>query len=262
MIEVRDLHCGYGSGDVLRGVSLDLARGESAALLGPNGCGKTTLILALSGVLRPRLGSVRIDGGDVSELAPRRRARRVAAVPQRPGDPPELSVFSMVLMGRYPYVSMLSGYGPADREAAAGALAETGAEALAHRRAPELSGGEFQRVLIARALAQAAGLLLLDEAASGLDVARKVEIHDLLAEKNRRGLTILSAVHDLNLAALYCGRLIFMKHGRVVLDGPPREVFTEEKLSAVYETRIKVSGHPLTGAPQALLVPGGPAAAP
>lgn len=256
MIRVRGLCCGYGGSDVLAGVNLHVKPGEMAALCGPNGSGKTTLIRALTGVLPIRSGSIEIAGRDASGLKPKARARLAAAVPQNVEAPEGLKVFSLVLMGRYPYVSLLSGYTEADREAARLAMRETSTTDFAQRRALELSGGEFQRVLIARALAQAAGVLLLDEAGSSLDVARKVEIHDLLAAKNAEGLTVLWAIHDLNLAALYCTRLIFLKQGRVVLDGPPHEVFTQENLSEIYETRIKVAPHPATGAPQAHLVPG------
>lgn len=256
MISARDLYCGYGHGDVLHGVSLHVADGEMAALCGPNGSGKTTLIRALTGVLPIRSGTLKIAGRDAADLSPKARAKLASAVPQGMETPRGLSVFSLVLMGRYPYASLLSGYSEADRQAAREAMRETGTLQFAKRQAHELSGGEFQRVLIARALAQSAGLLLLDEAGSGLDVGRKVEIHDLLAAKNAQGLTLLSAIHDLNLAALYFSRLIFLKAGRVVLDGPPAEVFTEQNISEIYETKIKIAPHPVTGAPQAHLVPG------
>lgn len=256
MIRVRDLHCGYGQDLVLRGVNLHVSPGEMVALCGPNGSGKTTLLKALTGVLPVAAGSIEIAGRDAAGLSPKERARLAAAVPQRMETPPGLTVFSLVLMGRYPYVSLFSGYTGADREAALTAMRETATLDFANRRAFELSGGEFQRVLMARALAQTSGLLLLDEATSGLDVARKVEIHDLLAAKNAKGLTVLSAIHDLNLAALYASRLVFLKAGRVALDGPADDVFTETNLSEIYETKIKIAPHPVTGAPQAHLVPG------
>jgi iron complex transport system ATP-binding protein len=241
---------------VLRDVDLSLARGEMVGLLGPNGSGKTTLLLALTGVLVPSAGTIEIDGEPLAELAPRARARRLAAVPQRAEVSFGLRVRSIVLMGRYPYASVLGGYTAEDEAAAEQAMRETGTEYLAEREATALSGGELARVLIARALAQAADVLLLDEASASLDIARKVEVHDLLAAKNRAGATVLSAVHDLNLAALYCNRLVFLKDGRVALDGPTGTVFTAENLSRIYETEVRVFAHPDSGAPQALLVPG------
>lgn len=256
MIRLSNLSCGYGAGDVLKGATLEVESGEMVALCGPNGSGKTTLIRALTGIITPSSGEMELAGRDASGLAPKARARLAATVPQRPDAPPGLTVYSLVLMGRYPYISMLSGYSREDRRAAMAAMRETSTAEFADRRAFELSGGEFQRALIARAIAQSAGLLLLDEAGSNLDVARKIEIHDMLARKNAEGTTILSAAHDLNLAALYFRRLIFIKHGRVVSDGPPSETFTEKNLSEIYETEIKISNHPVTGTPQAHLVPG------
>ncbi len=256
MIECRGLRAGYGQRDVLHGIDLRLARGEMVGLLGPNGAGKTTLILALTGVLAPSAGQVLLAGRDAASLSSRQKARTVAAVPQRAGAAFELSVRALVLMGRYPYLSYLGGYGPDDLAAAEAAMAETGLSNLADRLSGELSGGEFQRALIARALAQAADVLVLDEASANLDVARKVELHDLLAARNADGATVLAALHDINLAALYCRRLVFLKDGRVAADGPVADVFTQQTLSRIYETDIIVLPHPATGAPQALVVPG------
>lgn len=257
MIELSCVHTGYGdTGDVLRDVSLSVSPGELVGLLGPNGSGKTTLLLVLSGVLAPRSGTVTLDGAPLHRLRPRERARRIAAVPQRPEHIPDLDALSLVLMGRYPHTTLLRGYGPDDHAAALAALRDTGCAHLAARGARTLSGGELQRVLLARALAQGADTLLLDEATAGLDVARALDILDLLHARHRAGARIVAAVHDLNLAALYCTRLIFLKHGRVVKDGPVERTFTADVLSDVYETPVTVHPHPVTGAPQACYVPG------
>ncbi len=259
MIRVRGLHAGYGDREVLAGVSLDLAPGEMVGLLGPNGSGKTTLLLALAGVLALRSGSVEIGGADLAALKPRERARRVASVPQRAEAAFDLSVETLVLLGRYPYISLLGGYGPQDKAAADAALAEAGVDQFRQRAAGSLSGGEFTRVLLARALAQAAGMqppiLLLDEAFAALDLARRMAVSELLAARARAGALVVSAIHDLNLAAQFCGRLVFLKHGRVALDGPTAEVFTATNLSEIYETPVAVALHPVTGAPQAFPVP-------
>lgn len=264
MIELSNVHAGYGrradarsdAGDVLHGVSLSVAPGELVGLLGPNGSGKTTLLLVLSGVLAPRSGAVTLDGAPLHRLRPRERARRIAAVPQRPEHIPDLNALSLVLMGRYPHTTLLRGYGPEDHAAAEAALRDTGCAHLAARGAHTLSGGELQRVLLARALAQGADTLLLDEATAGLDVARALDILDLLHARHLAGARIVAAVHDLNLAALYCTRLIFLKHGHVVVDGPVDRTFTATVLSEVYETPVVVRPHPVTGAPQASYVPG------
>ncbi|MDQ7833250.1 MAG: ABC transporter ATP-binding protein [Desulfovibrionaceae bacterium] len=257
MIECQGLRAGYGGREVLRGIDLRIVQGQMTGLLGPNGSGKTTLLHVLSGVLPPTAGVVRIGGRKIGEFRPRQRAGMVAAVPQRAGPVPGMTVTSLVLLGRYPYLSLLGAYGPKDHAAAQAAMDETGIAPLADRQTTALSGGEFQTALLARALTQSTDILLLDEAAANLDVARKAAMHELLREKNAAGLTVLSAVHDLNLAALYCDRLIFLKNGRVLADGSTRTVFTREIVEEVYETRFHVFAHPVTGAPQGVVVPGG-----
>ncbi len=268
MIRVSGLRCGYGaprrgggSQEVLHGIDLHVAHGELVGLLGPNGSGKTTLLSAIAGLLPAWAGKIEVAGADISRLSPRQRALRLSCVPQRVEVPAGFSVRELVLMGRFTHTGLLAGYGPEDQAAAEAALRDACAEDLADRQALALSGGEIQRVLLARALAQGRGALLLDEAASALDMARRVQAYDLLAMLYRSGSTILSAMHDLNLAALYCPRLVFLKHGRIALDGPTAEVFTEANLKDIYETDIRVAAHPVTGAPQAHLVPGAAVAA-
>ncbi len=260
MIRVTNLSCGYGGKTVLRDIDLTLRRGELVGLCGPNGAGKSTLLLALTGLLAPASGRIELGGADLRQLSTRERARRVSCVPQRLEAPAGYTVRELVLMGRYAHTGLLSGYGPQDLAAAEAALRDAHAHDLADRQATELSGGELQRVLLARALAQGRDILLLDEAASAMDMGRRVEAYDLLAKLNGTGSAILTAVHDLNLAALYCPRLVFLKAGRLVLDGPTAQIFTEANLKDIYETDIRVAAHPVTGAPQAHLVPGAAAA--
>lgn len=257
MIEVRSLRCGYGAADVLRDVNLRIPEGEVAGVLGPNGSGKTTLLHVIAGILEPREGLVRIAGKDLKGTSIRWRARQAASVAQNAAVTFPFRCLSVVLMGRYSYLSKWGGYTADDFEEAMGAMERTGTLTLADRFINEVSGGEAQRVVIARALAQAPSILLLDEATSNLDVARKIQIFDLLADKNRKeGTTIVCAMHDLNLASLYCDRLIFIKEGGIALDGPTHELFTSHNLSAIYGTRVMVSKHPVTGSPQAHFVPG------
>lgn len=249
------LRAGYGGGDVLRGIDLHVAPGEMVGLLGPNGAGKTTLLLAATGVLAPTAGTVRLAGRDAAAIAPRERARLVAVVPQRAENAGELTVAALVRMGRYPYLPFLGGYGEADKAAAQEAMEAVGVAHLAERRLHELSGGEFQRVLAARALAQDARALVLDEASASLDMARKMELYALLAARNAAGVTVVAALHDLNLAALFCKRLVFLKDGRIAADGHVADVFTSQTLSRIYDTDILVIAHPQNGRPQALAVP-------
>jgi iron complex transport system ATP-binding protein len=256
MIRAYDLSCGYGEHPVLAGIDLHMSRGEMVGILGPNGSGKTTLIRAISGTLPLTTGRVRVDGHPLQELGPRQRARIMACIPQKLESIFDMRVASLVRMGRYPYVTFFHGYGPADDQAVTWALEKTRALHLADRFANELSGGELQRVLIARALAQQCPLLILDEAASGLDVGAQTEIHDLLKGLNAEGMTIVSVIHNLNLAALYCDRLVFLQQGRIVLDGPVDEVFTQTHLSRIYHAELTVFSHPVMGTPQCLPLPG------
>jgi len=256
MIEMKALSCGYGKQDVIKGIDLQLEAGELAGILGPNGSGKSTLILALSGVLSYRSGSIKVAGEEIARTTARWRARQMASVPQKSELTFPFKCLSVVLMGRYPYLSRWGGYAEGDMNKALDAMEQTDTIQFAQRMITEVSGGEAQRVIIARALAQETGILLLDEAASSLDVAKKIQIFDLLKRKNAQGTTLLCAMHDLNLAALYCKRLIFLKDGRIALDGPTHETFTDNNLSEIYETDVRVSKHPVTGSPQAHFVPG------
>ena len=256
MIEMKALSCGYGKQDVIKGIDLQLEAGELAGILGPNGSGKSTLILALSGVLSYRSGSIKVAGEEIARTTARWRAKQMASVPQKSELTFPFKCLSVVLMGRYPYLSRWGGYSKEDMNKALDAMEQTDTIQFAQRMVTEVSGGEAQRVIIARALAQDTGILLLDEAASSLDVAKKIQIFDLLKGKNAQGTTLLCAMHDLNLAALYCKRLIFLKEGRIVLDGPTHETFTDKNLSEIYETDVRVSKHPVTDSPQAHFVPG------
>ncbi|MDR2821116.1 MAG: ABC transporter ATP-binding protein [Desulfovibrio sp.] len=252
MLAVRDLTVGYGDRTVLHDVSFTVRDGESVALLGPNGSGKTTLLRAICGGLRPWRGTIRLREQAVESLRPRERARLAAVVPQRAECPSGLSVRQMALLGRYPYLSWLGGYKGGDYAAADAALAAVGAGELAMRKVGELSGGELQRVLLARALAQRTPLLLLDELAAGLDVAREIALFDLLERRRADGICLVMAMHDCNLAALYATRIMGLKNGRLLFDGPVAEVFTEKNLGELYDIPLCVFPHPQGGVPQAL----------
>ena len=253
VLRVAGISAAYGEKAVLRRVELTLRAGECAALLGPNGSGKTTLLRAISGVLAPQTGEIELLGRPLATLSPRQRARMVAVVPQRGQLPQGLTARQMVLLGRFAHLGWLGAYSREDYAAADSALEETGAAMLANRRLTELSGGELQRVLLARALAQQSPLLLLDELAAGLDWARMVELFDLLERRRAAGACVLMAVHDCNLAALYATRLMGLKGGNLVFDGPVARVFTEENLGALYNIPISILPHPRFGLPQALL---------
>lgn len=255
MITCRDLHAGYTTRPVLHGLNLAASAGETVALLGPNGSGKTTLLRTLSGVLPPMCGDIVFGTGmrtiHLTSMSARQRARHVAVVPQRIEHLPHIRVRDMVLLGRYAYLSWWGSYNAADYKAADEALELTGAHALSRRYIEELSGGELQRVLLARALTQQTPILLLDELSAGLDVARMKELFDLLELRRRAGTCVVTVMHDLNLAALYATRLVGLQAGRILFDGQVAEVFTEEYLSTLYETPIHVFPHPVCPVPQA-----------
>ncbi len=253
VLRIAGISAGYGKQSVLRNVAFSLRAGECAALLGPNGSGKTTLLRSLSGVLVPQTGTIEILGRPLSALKPRERARMVAVVPQRGQLPQGLTARQMVLLGRFAHLGWFGAYRREDYVAADRALDETRATPLAPRRLTELSGGELQRVLLARALAQESPLLLLDELAAGLDWARMVDLFDLLERRRAAGACVLMAVHDCNLAALYATRLMGLRDGNLIFDGPVTKVFSEENLGALYNIPICVLPHPRWGLPQALL---------
>jgi iron complex transport system ATP-binding protein len=256
LIEVKELACGYRGSKVLDEVSFDIEPGSVTGILGPNGSGKTTLLLALSRAIPIMGGRIRINGVDLHEFHQIELARNVACVAQKTEVSFPYKCLWVALMGRYPYLGRWGGYSKDDMDIALAAMEQTNSLHLAERSIAETSGGEAQVVAIARALAQRAPILLLDEATSHLDAARKVEIFDLLAHLSSQGVTVVNVMHDLNMAALYCQRLIFMKKGRIWLDGATSEVFNDENLSRIYETDIRVSAHPVTRVPQAHFVPG------
>jgi iron complex transport system ATP-binding protein len=257
VIRLEDVHAGYGTHEALQGVSLEISAGEMVGLLGPNGSGKSTLLLVMAGSLAPTRGRVLLNGVDIRKIGGKDRARLLACVGQTPVSDSRLTVEELALLGRYPHLGLLGVYSAEDRRLARQALRDTDVEHLAHRCLCELSGGELKRAYLARALAQNARMMLLDELSAGLDAGRLVMVHDLLAQQVRQGLSMAAAIHDINLAALYCSRLIVLTQGRVVLDGPPQTVMTEDNLREIYQTRMVSVTHPLTGAPQAHLAPGG-----
>ena len=256
LLEIRDLWADYGGAPVLRGVSLSVAPGEVVGLVGPNGSGKTTLVRAVSRVIPLRSGEVRLLGEDCRALSRAALARRVAVVPQNPAMPEGFTVLEMVLMGRTPHLALLRSEGPSDVAAARRALTGAGIADLAPRFAHQLSGGERQQVVIARALAQEAPVLLLDEPTAHLDVGHQAATLRLMLRLCLgEGKAVLAAVHDLTLAAQFCDRLVMLDRGEVVAEGAPADVLTPERVRAVYGASVHVLSHPLTGRP--VLAPDG-----
>jgi iron complex transport system ATP-binding protein len=249
MLRADAVSFGYGdSGFLLTDVSVAITPGSLTGLLGPNGCGKTTLLKLLSGVLRPRSGRVLLGDRPLAAMTRRDLARHVAVVPQETHPAFEYSVTEMVLMGRHPHLGVFQLEGPADFEAAREALDATGTAHLGARNYMTLSGGEKQRVIIASALAQATDVLLLDEPSASLDLGYQLEVAGLLARLNReRRVTMVLATHDLNLAASLCDRLIVMRTGRVLAQGPTNEVLTSAMVRQLYDVEADVQFHQRAG---------------
>lgn len=241
---------GYGGRPVLAEISLALAAGEMVALLGRNGSGKSTLLNLAAGLRRPREGEVRLAGANLAGLAPHERARRIAMVPQAAPVPFAFTVRELVSLGRTPYVSALRGEREGDRAAVATAMERAGVADLAGRLAGELSGGEQQRAVLALALAQEPRLLLLDEATAHLDLHHQAALLGVVRDLNRRhGLTVLAAIHDVNLAALWFDRLLLLDDRRLLADGPPAAVLRPDLLQRAFGSPVLVLEHPAARVP-------------
>ena len=249
------------AGPLFTDLAFTVATRECVGIIGPNGSGKSTLLRLLGGLLEPDAGSVTLEGEPLARLTPRERARRTAVVLPEAPLLFNFSVLEVVLMGRAPHLGLWGLEGKADYAVAHRALEDVGLGSLGERPVHDLSSGERQRVMIARALAQEPRLLLLDEPTAFLDLKHGLAIHEILFDLRReRGLTVVVVSHDLNLAARHADRLVLLQHGRIVADGPPEAVLTPELLSPVYETAVTVLRDPDTGAP--LVIPRGVAASP
>jgi iron complex transport system ATP-binding protein len=222
-------------------------RGEFLGIIGPNGSGKSTRLRLMSALLRPRRGQVLVGGRPAERLGRRELGRLIGVVPQETLLTFPFSVMEMVLFGRTPHVGGFGFDRPSDLAAAQRAMERTDTAHLARRAVTELSGGERQRVILARALAQEPAILLLDEPAAFLDIRHEVEMYDLLRDLQREGMTIVSVLHDLNIAALYCDRLVLLHEGQVVRIGTPAEVITYSTLTEVYGTEVYVAMNDVTG---------------
>jgi iron complex transport system ATP-binding protein len=246
-----------GTPNVIDDISLDVVRGEAVGILGPNGSGKTTLLRLLSGSLAPAQGRITLDGREIGGVSRREIARRIAVVPQETSLAFDYTVLEIVLMGRYPHLGTFEVEGPRDLEAARTALDSTGTAALSERPFRTLSGGEKQRVIIASALSQIddanpAGsdkVLVLDEPTASLDLKYQFEIGALLRRiHEERSITLLLSTHDLRFAASLCSRLVLLAEGRVLADGPPREVLTPELVGRLFDIEPAVAAPVLAAA--------------
>jgi iron complex transport system ATP-binding protein len=256
MFEVQSVSVSFDGHLVVSEVSLAVKPGDLLALIGPNGAGKTTLIRAISGVIPINAGHVKADGVDLLHLSTSQRARFLAVVPQARNLSQTFTVFQTVMLGRTPYLGWLGHSGSRDEELAKRSLEIVHLQELAERRVGDLSGGEQQRVLLARALTQGASILLLDEPTTHLDLQYQSLLLNIVKNLAReRNLTVLMALHDLNLASIYADRVALLVNGRIIAEGLPLEVLTEQILTSVYHVPVQIISHPEYGIP--LVLPDG-----
>jgi iron complex transport system ATP-binding protein len=251
-LATEDLRAGYGGRGVLDGLDVRIPDGELTVIVGPNACGKSTLLRALARLLPATGGRVLLDGGDITRLSTKEVARRMGLLPQSPLAPEGITVADLVGRGRYPHQSVLSSWSAADERAVAEAMAATNVTELAERNVDELSGGQRQRAWIAMALAQETPILLLDEPTTFLDIGHQIEVLELVTRLHREGRTVVVVLHDINQAARYASHLIAMKDGRIVAEGAPRDIVTAPLLTDLFALEARVIADPDTGAPVVL----------
>ncbi|WP_301107274.1 adenosylcobinamide amidohydrolase [Sporosarcina sp.] len=257
MLQVNEIAGGYGKEPIVKGVSFHVEKGEILGILGPNGSGKSTLLKIISGILPKQHGTVLIDGQDSASYTQKQFARKVAVLPQLHAHAFSHTVKDTVGLGRYPHQSgLFSSWSDQDERAVQEAMSYTGITRYAETPIELLSGGEQQRVFVAQALAQEAPILLLDEPTNHLDIAHQQQLLDTIRNQaHQKGITVVSVFHDINLAALYCDRLLLLKKGEVAAIGTPQDVVLESEIRSVYEARVKTQAHPEIPKPQMTLLP-------
>lgn len=249
LIEIKDLSFAYNGRDVLNDISISMQKGTVTGIIGPNGSGKSTLLRLINAVLSPKSGSILINGKDVRSYSARELARQVALVPQHSQMDFDFTVMDVVLMGRHPWLSRFQGESEKDVAIARASMAHSGISHLADRPVTQLSGGEWQRVVVARAFTQQTPVLLLDEPVTGLDIRHQLEVMEFMcASAVRSGITVVCVLHDLNLALHYCDSIALLDSGRLRACGAPSKMLGEV-VDEVYGVNLLQVPHPQTGEP-------------
>lgn len=256
-LAAHDLDLAYDHREVITDLDVEIAPGKFTVIVGPNACGKSTLLRALARLMIPAKGSVLLDGGNIAKLKTKQIAKRLGLLPQTSIAPDGITVGELVARGRHPHQSFLKQWTDQDETAVLSALRATNTEELSARQVDELSGGQRQRVWVAMVLAQETPLMLLDEPTTFLDLAFQIELLDLFAQLNHEhGHTLVAVLHDLNQACRYADEIIAMKNGGIVAQGAPAEIITTELVQQVFGIDCSVIDDPVTGAP--MIVPGKP----
>jgi iron complex transport system ATP-binding protein len=257
LLSVTGVCGGYRKETVIKDISLEINKGDFLGIIGPNGSGKTTLLRLMSRVLAAQKGDIFLEGRDIARMDLKQFCQKAAFVPQDTLINFSFSVREIVLMGRIPHLKRMQWETKRDLGIAQAALAMTDTLHLQEKMIDELSSGERQRIIIAKALAQEPSLLFLDEPTSHLDIGHQIQILDLLKKLNRqKGLTIVMVLHDLNLAGEYCNRIALLNQGMIFKQGSPAEVLTYQNIEAVYRTVVVVKDNPLSSRPYVILVSG------
>ncbi len=249
-LRVEDATIGYDKRVISEGLSVAIPDGSFTVIVGPNACGKSTLLRGLSRLLKPSHGQVILDGGDIRDLKAKELARRLGLLPQTSIAPDGITVGDLVARGRYPYQGLIRQWTERDEQAVVQAMDATSVTELSGRLVDELSGGQRQRVWVAMALAQETGILLLDEPTTFLDITHQIELLELFTDLHHSGRTLVAVLHDLNHAARYGTHLIAMRDGRIVAEGPPSEIVTVEMVREVFGLECLVVPDPVAGTPQ------------
>lgn len=252
-LRAESLHAGYGAHRVLDGVDLEVLGGQLTVILGPNACGKSTLLKSLARVLAPDDGRVLLDGDPLDRLPTKQIARTLSMLPQSPAAPQGMTVADVVARGRYPHQSLLRSWSAEDERVSVESMRAANVLQLRERPIEALSGGQRQRVWIAMTLAQQTPLVLLDEPTTYLDITHQVEVLDLTRRLHRSGRTVVVVLHDLNLAFRYATHVVLMRDGGILAQGDPRQLVTAELIEQVFGLRCRVIEDPVSGTP--LVIP-------
>lgn len=255
MVRIANVEFAYEKESVLKDITFEIKKGEFCGIIGPNGSGKTTLIKVIARVLSPQKGNIFLEEKDIKKISPIEYARKVAYLPSRIEISFSYTVEEFVMMGRFPYTGRYGEITKKDREIVESVMEQFEINQYRKRKMWELSDGERQRVLISQVIAQQTPLILLDEPTSHLDIGHSYKIMDKLKEINRKGITVIVVLHELNIASEYCSHLLLLNEGYLFAYGTPEEVITYQNIENVYKTNVLVYKNPHTGKPYVFGVP-------